>query len=91
MDLYPDKVTDAEGAERFVLVDAKTQKVVTAKDVSEATVRKFFQKHGASETAINEALRRARKRFDQKQEAAATEASNDDFFDDLMDDFSSDE
>lgn len=72
-----------DGKEAFVLVNAETGKVVTQKPASENSIRRFFAKHGSTEKEIDEALRRARSRFDLKANESEVEA-DDDFLDDVF-------
>jgi hypothetical protein len=59
------KVGQRDGVERFILVNNQTRQVITVRDVSETSLRRFCQKRGFSEEAVNNSLARARKRFEE--------------------------
>ncbi len=63
MDVAIKKVSERDGKDRFVLVNAATREVVTVNDVSEATIRRFFRDKGASDDTISECLAKARKKY----------------------------
>ena len=63
VDVAIKKVSERDGKDRFVLVNATTREVVTVNDVSEATLRRFFLDKGASEEMLNSCLVKARKNF----------------------------
>ena len=63
MDVSVKKVGVRGGRDRFVLVNSETRKVVTANDVSEAAVRRFFRQLGADDQLIGECIERARERY----------------------------
>jgi hypothetical protein len=84
VDVTIKKVGQRDGKDRFILVNAKTRKVLTVDDVSEAALRRFFRSRGVQEETITEALATAQKRY-----AAASEANQprvDDAADTLDDD-----
>lgn len=84
MQVRPEKCGKRDdGKEIFVLVNAESGAVITKKPASENSIRKFFAKHGASEKDIDEALRRARRRYDNKANEADKE-TDDDFLDDVF-------
>jgi hypothetical protein len=60
VDVAIKKVAERDGQERFVLVNASTREVLTVNDVSEPTLRRFFQQRGANGELVNECLDRAR-------------------------------
>ncbi|MBP88634.1 MAG: hypothetical protein CMJ64_18290 [Planctomycetaceae bacterium] len=62
MDVAIKIVAERNGQERFVLVNASTREVLTVNDVSEPTLRRFFQQRGANDDLISECLDRARLR-----------------------------
>jgi hypothetical protein len=57
------KVGERDGRERFILVNADTRQVVTANDVSETALRKFFRQLGAADHLIDQCIGRARERY----------------------------
>ena len=63
VDVAIKKVSERDGKDRFVLVNATTREVVTVNDVSEATLRRFFRDKGASDEMLNSCLVNARKKF----------------------------
>jgi hypothetical protein len=73
MDILVEKIGEREGKERFVLVNSKTHKVITVKDVSEPTLRKFLRGKGAKDDFIDECLQKARKRFEKTNHKAEEE------------------
>ncbi|MDA1052796.1 MAG: hypothetical protein O3C40_20265 [Planctomycetota bacterium] len=63
MDVAIKQVSQRDGKDRFVLVNATTREVVTVNDVSEATIRRFFRDNGASEEMLESCLAKARKNY----------------------------
>lgn len=63
MDVAIKKVSERNGQDRFVLVNAATREVVTVHDVSETTIRRYFHGKGANDETISECLARARKKY----------------------------
>ena len=61
MDVNIKRVGHRDGQDRFVLVDAKTRKIVSVNDVSEDALRRFFAKRGVDPELLNECLSKARK------------------------------
>ena len=53
VDVAIKKVSERDGKDRFVLINATTREVVTVNDVSEATIRRYFGDQGASEAHVN--------------------------------------
>lgn len=71
MDVSIKKVGMRDGKERFVLVSTKTRQVVTSADVSEASLRRFFEKRGVQGDLMDRCIERAQQRYSQAQSAAA--------------------
>jgi len=86
MDVYPEKVGEKKGKDRYTIINRKTRKPVIEGDVSEQRLRRFFKKRGATDTLITEAFRRARTRWQVKLAEKADEDNESDFFDDLVQD-----
>jgi hypothetical protein len=63
VDVSIKKVGQRDGQERFVLVNTKTRQVVTANDVSEKSIRRFFRQLKAPDKLIDKCLQRARERY----------------------------
>jgi fructose-1-phosphate kinase PfkB-like protein len=76
VDVAIKKVSQRDGKDRFVLVNAKTREVVTVHDVSEATIRRYFRGKGASEETINGCLAKARKDFGEGARKASVPAND---------------
>jgi uncharacterized protein YfcZ (UPF0381/DUF406 family) len=70
------KVSERDGQDRFVLVNATTREVVTVNDVSEATIRRFFRDKGASDEMLADCLAKARKGYSQGAHKASVSASD---------------
>lgn len=88
MQLRPEKfgIRD-DGKEVFVLVVVESGEIVSEKPSSENAIQRFFAKHGADNESIQEALRKARARYElraKKAGEAAAEAADDDFLDDVF-------
>ncbi|MGE0759486.1 MAG: hypothetical protein AB7F89_05725 [Pirellulaceae bacterium] len=77
MDITIKKVGKRDGQERFVLVNAATRAVITVKDVTEAALRRFFQRRSVSDQEINRCLERARQRYATTTKAAPVNESSD--------------
>lgn len=71
MDVVIQKVGERDGKERFVLAKASSGEVITAKDASEGTIRKYFRAKGLSNGFLDECLQKSRARYDKKLKAAA--------------------
>lgn len=71
MDVAIKKVAERDGQERFVLVNPTTREVLTVNDVSEQTLRRYFEQRGATSDLIEECLDRARRRHDQSAPKAS--------------------
>ena len=84
MDVTIKKVTERDGQERFVLVNAKTRDVLTVHDVSEPTLRRFFLQRGMSDELIDGCLVRARERY--QQDIRGSQSSVDEASDTIPDD-----
>ena len=79
MDVSIKKIGERDGVERFVLINSETRRVMTAHDVAEGAIRRFFQQLGASDELIRDCLDRARRRFEQKAaESGELDAEEDD-------------
>lgn len=65
MDVAIKKVSERDGKDRFVLVNAVTREVVTVNDISENTLRRHFQKNGVGDEAIDDCLAVARQKYGQ--------------------------
>lgn len=65
MDVSIKKVGTRDGKERFVLVAAKSRQVITIADVSEASLRRFFEKRGMRQDLIDGCIERAQERYAQ--------------------------
>ncbi|HUG69641.1 MAG TPA: hypothetical protein VMM76_17955 [Pirellulaceae bacterium] len=76
MDVAIKKVSERDGKDRFVLVNATTREVVTVNDVSEATIRRFFRDKGASDEMLADCLAKARKNYSQSARKASVPASD---------------
>ena len=63
VDVAIKKVSERDGKDRFVLVNATTREVVTVNDVSEKTIRGFFRDRGASDKMVADCLAKARKDY----------------------------
>ena len=63
MDVAIKKVGKRDGKEWFVLVSTKTRQIITVKDVTETSLRRFFQKRGVGDDAIDKCIERARQRY----------------------------
>lgn len=66
MELTIKKVGQRDGRDRFVLVDNQSRAVITVHDVSEEAIRRFFRQRKVSELAVEGALVRARRRYDEQ-------------------------
>jgi hypothetical protein len=69
VDVTVKKVSQNDGHERFLLVDSRTRKVLTVNDISEQTIRWFFEKLGADSGLIDQCLERARQRYAETSQA----------------------
>ena len=65
MDVAIKKVSERDGADRFILVKATTREVVTVHDVSEKTLRHFFLERDMSDDLFDDCLEKARAKFDE--------------------------
>lgn len=63
MEVSIKKIAERDGEERFILVNSQTRRVISANDVDEGAMRRFFQQLGADDSLIDECLERARERF----------------------------
>jgi len=59
VDVAIKKVSERDGKDRFVLVNAETRDVVTVNDISKATLRRFFRDKGASDEMFDACLAKA--------------------------------
>ncbi len=69
MDVTIKKVSQNDGAERFLLVDSVTRQVLTVHDTSEQALRRFFTKRGADSGLIDQCFERARQRYAETTQA----------------------
>ncbi len=87
MNIAVEKVGVREGKERFVLVNTVTGSPITARDVSEPTMRRFLAQRGYDNGLIDECFRKARSRHERastakaKAAAASAETADADDFD----------
>jgi hypothetical protein len=65
VDVSIKKVGTRDGKERFVLVSAQTRQVITSADVSEASLRRFFEQRGVRQDLIDRCVERAQQRYAQ--------------------------
>ena len=70
MEIAIKKVGQRDGIERFILVNNRTRQVITVRDVSEESLRRFCQKRGFPEEAVNESFERARQRYEETPQRA---------------------
>ena len=82
MDVTIKKVSQRDGKDRFILVNANTRRVLTVDDVSEEALRRFFQKRGAGDQLLENALSTARQRYAQSASAARVDNAADTMDDD---------
>ena len=59
------KVGQRDGKERFVLVNTETREIITVKDVTETSLRRFFKQRGVKDDVIEQCITRARRRYDE--------------------------
>lgn len=76
VDVAIKKVSERDGKDRFVLVNATTREVVTVNDVSEATIRRFFRDKGASDEMLADCLAKARKDYGRGARGASVPAND---------------
>jgi len=69
VDVTIKKVSQNDGAERFLLVDSVTRQVLTVHDTSEQALRRFFTKRGADSGLIDQCFERARQRYAETTQA----------------------
>jgi hypothetical protein len=69
VDITIKKVGQRDGGDRFVLVHLRTRRVITTNDVSERSLRRFFQQRGVPAAVVDRSLERARERYDQAKAA----------------------
>ena len=67
MDVAIKQVGQRDAADRFVLVDVTTRKVVTQNDASAEAIERFFRKRGVPAATIQSCLDQARQRFRAQQ------------------------
>ncbi len=87
MDVAIKKVSERNGKDRFVLVNATTRDVVTVNDVSKATLRGFFLAQGATDEMFDACLETARQKYSEgsgKARAAVSDAQETMGDDDLL-------
>ena len=84
MDVAIKKVGQRDGKERFVLVSPKTREIVTVSDVTEAALRRFFEKRGVASKTIDQCLARARRRYDEAAPKTPVDEHADTRGDDLL-------
>ncbi|MEX0819179.1 MAG: hypothetical protein WD070_06290, partial [Pirellulaceae bacterium] len=71
MDVAIKKVSEQDGNDRFVLVNAATREVVTVNDVSEATLRRFFHDRSVPDEMLDDCLAKAREKYGKKASPAS--------------------
>jgi hypothetical protein len=76
VDVSIKKVGMRDGKERFVLVSTKTRQVITIADVSEASLRRFFEKRGVRGDLMDRCVERAQQRYAQSAQSAGTPKVN---------------
>lgn len=67
MDVMIRKVGERDGKERFELVNVQTGDVITSKDASESSVRRYFKGKGLSNKYLDECFQKARARLQESQ------------------------
>jgi hypothetical protein len=72
------KVGERDGVERFILVNSQTRRVISANDVDEAAIRRFFAQLGADGELIDACIERASERFNEPGEDDLTGDDEDD-------------
>jgi hypothetical protein len=70
VDVAIKKVAERDGQERFVLVNAITREVLTVNDVSEPTLRRFFEQRGTNGQLLDECFDRARRQHGESSRKA---------------------
>ena len=63
VDVAIKQVGQRNAADRFVLVDVKTRRVITQNDASAEAIERFFRKRGVSAATIQSCLNQARQKF----------------------------
>ncbi len=76
VDVAIKKVSERDGKDRFVLINATTREVVTVHDVSEATIRRYFGDKGASDAMLTDCLNKARKNYGKNARKAGVPAND---------------
>ncbi len=76
VDVTIKKVGQRDGKDRFILVNARTRKVLTVDDVSEEALRRYFQEQGAGDELIENVLSSARERYAHSASAADARVDN---------------
>ena len=76
VDVAIKKVSERDGKDRFILVNATTRQVITVNDVSEATLRRFLRDKGASEDLLNDCVAKARKNYGKGTRKASVPVSD---------------
>ncbi len=71
MNVVIEKFGERDGQERFVLLNMKTGDVITKRDVSEKTLRKYLKGIGESAKLIDLGFAKARSRFEKKHNESA--------------------
>ena len=77
MEIAIKKVGQSDGNERFILVDDKTRQVITIRDVSEDSLRRFFKQRNIPVEAVEQSLARARKRYEESHRRSAVDENAD--------------
>ena len=83
MKVVVEKVGEKDGMDRFVLADMATGQVITKKDVSEPTMRKYLKSTGESDKLIDQCFEKARKRFEKAQMEREDEGELEDIFSEI--------
>jgi hypothetical protein len=78
VDVSIKKVGESDGEERFRLINSETRRVLTARDVTEGAIRRFFAQLGAGDELVNGCLERARRRFAEQAESDGPDEAEED-------------
>lgn len=82
MNVVIEKSGERDGKERFVLLNMNTGEVITKRDVSEVTMRKYLTSIGETSKLIDEGFAKARLRFQKKHDDSV--AQEDDELSDIF-------
>ncbi|MCA9121400.1 MAG: hypothetical protein H6822_07715 [Planctomycetaceae bacterium] len=76
VDVAIKKVSERDGKDRFVLINATTREVVTVHDISETTLRRYFADRGTSDAMLTDCLNKARKNYGENARKASVPAND---------------